>query len=42
MDVPNHAVTTGIDMDEFYDISHSETQQKQALNEGLKQIAIFY
>jgi hypothetical protein len=41
MDNPDHSVTTGIDIGEFYELANSETVQKNALNAGLKQIAIY-
>ncbi len=41
IDNPDHVVTTGIDMDLFYESALSESEQKNALNEGLKHIAIY-
>lgn len=41
IDDPNHIVSTGIDIDLFYETALSETAQKKALNEGLKHIAIY-
>lgn len=41
IDDPDHVVTTGIDIDLFYKSALSESEQKNALNEGLKHIAIY-
>ncbi len=41
MDNPDHVVTTGIDIEQFYSSALSNSAQKKALNEGLKQIAIY-
>lgn len=41
LDDPDHIVSTGIDIEQFYENVLSETAQKRALDEGLKHIAIY-